>query len=110
MQENQNPDQYATYNGLNRPAMIMGVPLMLLLTLGIVGLFGTFIFIAVAGAKGFIFTGCIFLIAFGVKLLCDKDPNALKVIKMNLKGRLIYLKQGNSIIGFDSTGLRKWER
>lgn len=113
MQQPKEKDQYATYNGLNRPAMAMGIPLMLLLLLGFIGVFGTFLCLFMFGAKGFVFTAFIFLVTFALKLICEKDPNALDVVKMNMKGWFINLRQNiavmgkDSIIGFDSTGIKK---
>ncbi|MGL4928266.1 MAG: VirB3 family type IV secretion system protein [Plesiomonas shigelloides] len=100
---------YATYNGLNRPAMLMGIPLMLFLALGFIGVFGTFIAIFTFGAKGFAFTATVLLCGFGLKLLCEFDPNALNVIKMNMSGLLINFRQQDKIIGFDSTGIKPCE-
>ncbi|MGL5290036.1 MAG: VirB3 family type IV secretion system protein [Aeromonas sp.] len=103
--------KYITYNGLNRPAMVMGVPLMLLLGMGFLGVFGTAILMSAFGVNAFIFTAIILLVTFAIKLTCENDPNALSVLKMNLNGVLLSLRQNigtlgkETIVAFDSTGV-----
>lgn len=113
MGEEKEITMYATYNGLNRPAMFKGIPLMPLLVLAFVGVFGTLLFAFIFGPKGLVFTAIIFLIGFVLKLICENDPRALEVHKMELKGAFINIRQNinvigkDSIVGFDSTGIKK---
>lgn len=97
-------NQYATYNGLNRPAMVMGVPLMLLLFSGFVAVFGGFGAIYLFGAKGLIVPSVLFLFLFIVRLFCDSDPNALRVLHLQFKGFLLKVKHQDIITGFSSVG------
>lgn len=98
------PPEYATYNGLNRPAMIMGVPLLLLLAVGFFAVFGGYAAIYIYGVKGFSVPVIAGFCLFAVRTACENDPNALEVIKLNLKGKRLQLLHGENIIGYDSTG------
>lgn len=98
------PPEYATYNGLNRPAMVKGVPLLLLLAVGFFAIFGGFLAIYFYGAKGFSLPVISGFFLFAVRSVCENDPNALEVIKLNLKGKKMQLLHGETIIGYDSTG------
>ncbi|MBY5246584.1 VirB3 family type IV secretion system protein [Klebsiella quasipneumoniae] len=78
---------YCSFNFINKPAMIMGIPF---------GIFMTGIFLMVLLGFGLFFTvgiigtviaeALIVLSMTSVKLLCENDPNALKFIKYRLKG------------------------
>ncbi|EGH9360840.1 conjugal transfer protein TraD [Salmonella enterica] len=93
---------YLTYNGLNRPAMVRGVPLMLLLSCGFLATFSGFIAIYFIGVFGLIFPVFFGVFLLGVKVVCENDPNALRVLKLSLSGMLLKLKHGEMITGFDS--------
>jgi len=95
-------DAYFTYNGLNRPAMAAGVPLMLLLSCGFIAVFFGFLAVYFIGAFGLIVPALIGMFLFAVRIMCENDPNALRVIKLSLKGMLLKLKHGDLITGFDS--------
>lgn len=100
-------DSYYTYNGLNRPAMVRGVPFMLLLTCGFLAIFTGFLGIYFLGAFGLVFPVLIAAFLFAVKIICENDPNALRVVKLSLSGMLLKLKHGDSITGFDSGGYKE---
>lgn len=89
-------DVYLTYNGLNRPALVMGIPILLLLALGLFSLITAFIGIKVFGLVGIIPTGICFLIGLLIRSLTESDPNALKVVSFKLKG--VFLKLGSPIL------------
>jgi len=94
--------EYMTYNGLNRPAMIKGIPLMLGLVVCFIAAFGGFIAIYLCGFKGFIFPISCILFLFFVRVLCENDPNALTVHRLSLAGMWLKIKHGDSVIGFSS--------
>ncbi|ENO8530929.1 VirB3 family type IV secretion system protein [Escherichia coli] len=94
--------QYATYNGLNRPAMVMGVPLLLLLAVGFIAVFCGFAAIYFWGGVGLIIPALCFLFLFIVRLFCDSDPNALRVLRLQLKGFMLKLKHQDTVTGFSS--------
>lgn len=88
--------QYLSFNGLNRPALIIGVPLMLLLPLLMVTMLSTFLLVHFFGLTGMMpvlfAAGIIFL----VRILTENDPNALAVLKYRLKG--LAVRKGKSMI------------
>jgi len=62
-------DVYFTYNGLNRPAMVRGVPLMLLLSCGFIATFSGFIGVFFLGVFGLVFPLLIGAFLFIVKVI-----------------------------------------
>lgn len=96
-QENEElKDVYLTYNGLNRPALVKGVPILLLLTLSGISLVTALVGMYFFGVIGLIPTGICFLIGLIVRSMTENDPNALKVISFKLKG--VALKLGSPIL------------
>ncbi|MDE9544132.1 VirB3 family type IV secretion system protein [Xenorhabdus bovienii] len=96
-QENEElKDIYLTYNGLNRPALVMGVPIILLLSLFGIGLITAMVGVYFLGLIGFIPAGICFLCIMIIRLLTESDSNALKVISFKLKG--FVLKAGNPVL------------
>ncbi|WP_323085857.1 VirB3 family type IV secretion system protein [Providencia alcalifaciens] len=96
-QENEElKDLYLTYNGLNRPALVMGVPILLLLALGLFSLITAFVGIRAFGLVGIIPAGVCFLFVLIIRSLTESDPNALKVIAFKFKG--FALKLGSPVL------------
>ncbi|WP_258086635.1 VirB3 family type IV secretion system protein [Xenorhabdus bovienii] len=96
-QENEElKDVYLTYNGLNRPALVMGVPIILLLSLLGTALITAIIGIKLFGLIGFIPAGICFLCIIIIRSLTENDPNSLKVISFKLKG--FSLKAGSPVL------------
>ena len=93
---------FLSYNGLNRPAMVMGVPLMLFLSVGFLAVFGGFGCMFMWGISGLIFPALCFLFLFIVRIICENDPNALSVMNLQLKGYFLKVIHRDSIIGFSS--------
>lgn len=94
-------NMYATYNGLNRPAMYMGVPLILLLSTGFLAVFGGFGAIFLWGFAGLFLPGMAGLFLFFVRMLCESDPNALRVIRLVAEGVILKIKHQDKIVGYD---------
>ncbi|WGM03939.1 VirB3 family type IV secretion system protein [Arsenophonus nasoniae] len=88
--------QYLSFNGFNRPALIMGVPLMLLLPLLMVTMLSTFTLVHFFGLVGGIPILIAGIIIFLVRILTENDPNALAVLKCRLKG--VVVRKGKSTI------------
>lgn len=88
--------EYLSYNGFNRPALVMGVPLMLMLPIFAFAIFGTFIGVSLFGVVGIIPAGISILLIVVIRAMTENDPNALKVIAFNIKGFLI--KFGSPIL------------
>lgn len=102
MEENKKVE-YITYNGFNRPALVFGVPLLLLVGLGMFALVGFFgMIILFDFFKALIIPFLVGIILFIVRAMCETDPNAMRVAKLRLKGLLKKFSQGNSIISFHS--------
>ncbi|ECT8230231.1 conjugal transfer protein TraD [Salmonella enterica subsp. enterica serovar Enteritidis] len=101
MNENEK-NVFATYNGLNRPAMVMGVPLLLLLAVGFLAVFGGFTALYFWGLSGLLVPGLCFLFLFIIRLICENDPNALRVLKLQFNGMVLKVKHRDSVIGFSS--------
>lgn len=78
--------KYITYNGLNRPALSAGVPLMILLPMFVLGLLFAFVGVYNFGMKGITPTLGIVVVWFFIRLAVENDPNALDVISLKIKG------------------------
>lgn len=89
--------EYLTYNGFNRPALVAGVPLMLMLPILGFSIFGGFIFVNIFGLFGIIPVGLSLLSIIVIRAMTDNDPNALRVVRFNLKG--FFIKLGVPILG-----------
>ncbi|EPR9285179.1 VirB3 family type IV secretion system protein [Escherichia coli] len=101
MDENEK-NVFATYNGLNRPAMVMGVPLLLLLAVGFLAVFGGFTAMFFWGLSGLLVPALCFLFLFIIRLICENDPNALRVLKLQFKGMILKIMHRDTVIGFSS--------
>ncbi|AXH60550.1 VirB3 family type IV secretion system protein [Providencia huaxiensis] len=88
--------EYLTYNGFNRPALVAGVPLMLMLPILGFAIFGGFIFVNIFGLFGIIPVGISLLSIIVIRAMTDNDPNALRVVRFNLKG--FFIKLGKPIL------------
>jgi type IV secretion system protein VirB3 len=96
-------DTFPSFNGMNRPAMVYGIPMVL-------GIF-TALFIVLSLFAGFYaklgyfawiapLTGLFFLVF--IKVVCEDDPNALAFIKWRIRAILLKISQGNSVIYLSS--------
>ena len=86
-------ESYPSFNGMNRPAMVFGVPMVAALFV--------LCFMVVSGFLGsFLNWGfySLILYLFFLKIICEDDPNALAFIKWRLKAILIKQAQGNPVI------------
>lgn len=92
-------ESFPSFNGMNRPAMVMGTPM-------IPALFTLTLMIATAFLGGFLdwgvysfilpSIGAIYLLF--LKIACEDDPNALAFIKWRIKAIFIKQGQGNPVI------------
>ncbi|EFL2297890.1 hypothetical protein AOC66_004871 [Escherichia coli] len=74
---------FLSYNGLNRPVMVRGVPLMLFLSVGFLAVFGGFGCMFMWGISGLIFPALCFLFLF-----IDRNLNPKKIKKTPKNGCL----------------------
>lgn len=80
---------YLAYNGFNRPALVMGVPIMILLPLMFVAFFGGFIGFSFYGLKGLMPAGFSLLSIIVIRGMTENDPNALSLVSLKVKGFMI---------------------
>lgn len=85
MNENINTE-YPTFNGLNRQAMIWGVPLMPLAVCGFVLMMLTMIAMPfLANGKALLLLGLLIPIFFGLKSISANDDQAIKIYQEEIK-------------------------
>jgi len=112
--DDKNIDEYITYNGFNRPALVMGVPLLFLLGLGMFAMFGFFLGLIIFGFfKAIIFPFISGVVFFIVRAMCETEPNAMRIAKLRFNGFLLKFFQRSNVISFhcgDSFIRRKYER
>ena len=93
-------DSFPSFNGMNRPAMVYGVPMVLgiFTALFIIASFFGGLFMGLGGYVSAILPsiGIIFLIF--IKLICEDDPNALAFIKWRFRAIVLKIVQGNPVI------------
>jgi len=93
-------DSFPSFNGMNRPAMVYGVPMVL-------GIF-TVLFIIVSFFGGLLLKVGIYISAvlpslgfaflLFIRIICEDDPNAFAFVRWRLKAILLKIIQGNPII------------
>lgn len=114
METDKKVDEYITYNGFNRPALVMGVPLLLLLGLGMFAMFGFFLgFVLFGFLKAIIFPFISGMLFFIVRSMCETEPNAMRITKLRLSGFFLKMLQRNNVISFhcgDDFIRRKYEK
>lgn len=74
-----------TFSGLDRPAMVLGAPLkplgVIFLSLAII----TMPFLLIYGIRAFLILSLIIPVYLILRFLCEKDENALNVLRYSLK-------------------------
>lgn len=78
---------YCSFNFINKPAMIIGIPFGIFMCgifLLLISFFGLFFTVGLIAAL--VAVALIVLAMTVIKLLCENDPNALKFLKYRLKG------------------------
>lgn len=80
---------YCSFNFINKPAMIIGIPFGIFMTgIFLLVFLGFGLFFTVGFISAVIAAALILLTLTAVKLLCENDPNALKFLKYRIKGYL----------------------
>lgn len=80
---------YCSFNFINKPAMIIGIPFGIFMTGIFLLVFVVFgLFFTVGFISAIIAAALILLALTTVRLLCENDPNALKFLKYRIKGYL----------------------
>lgn len=77
--------EYPTYNGMNRAAMVWGVPIMPIALCGFVLMMLSMVGASVLGGRAFLLLGLILPIFFGLKSISANDDQAVKIYTEELK-------------------------
>lgn len=105
--------QFSSYNGLDRVALVAGIPLVPFILLGTVSVFISFIAQYFLGIIGFAFLILFLPIFLFVRQITATDDQALRIlaieIKFTLKRRL-YKEYGNTLTFLSSKYLRNEKR
>lgn len=80
--------EYPTYNGMNRAAMVWGVPLIPIAITGFVLMMTSLIGTALLGSRAFFILSLILPIFFSLKTICANDDQAVKIYIEELKWSL----------------------
>lgn len=88
--------EYLAYNGFNRPALVMGVPMMILLPIMFVAMFSGFVFANMFGLVGLMPAGFCLLSVIVLRAMTEHDPNAINVAIFRARG--LILKKGKAVI------------
>lgn len=77
--------EYPTYNGMNRAAMVWGVPIMPIALCGFVLMMLSMVGASVLGGRAFLLLGLILPVFFGLKSISANDDQAVKIYTEELK-------------------------
>lgn len=96
---NEDPE-YASYNGLNRPALIRGIPLMPALACAFFMVIFGFAALYAWGIVGLVVPLFFAIPLLIMKVLCADDPNALSLFRWSFQGSILRIKQKKSVLVF----------
>lgn len=86
--------EYFTYNGLNRPSVIFGVPILVFLSCLVISVLSVFL-LKYIGFFALIPVFICFISCIFIRVITEDDPNALPFVTLKLKG---FLLKRNSIL------------
>lgn len=101
-------EKFPSFNGLNRPAMMFGVPMVAALFTLIFMIITAFLGVMLGAGKYSLilpFFGFCYLIF--LKIICADDPNALAIVQYRLQARLLKISQGNPVIYLTSNSTKR---
>lgn len=96
--ENGLHDEYLTYNGMNRPVLFRGIPLIPFIICLFLLLLTFFTGVLTIGTKGLFLPVLIIAFMIALKQRCAIDPNAGRVDAMNFKGFALKGFSNNTIL------------
>ncbi len=96
MIEEQLPIEYISYNGLGRNPTIWGIPYMVGLAILCISMLGGLVLGTFVGGAGWLFSLIGIPLALFVKMLCETDDRAIKILMLEAKWTLIKKLTGNS--------------
>ena len=92
--------EYPTYNGMNRPAMLAGAPLMPLIISFFILMFIGMIAQQFIGSSALLIVGLILPIYFGLKTISENDDQAIKIYALEAKWLLRRILSGAGLRTF----------
>ena len=92
--------EYPTYNGMNRPAMLAGAPLMPLIICFFILMFIGMIAQLFVGSSALLVVGLILPIYFGLKTITENDDQAMKIYALEAKWLLRRILSGAGLRTF----------
>lgn len=101
---------FPSFNGMNRPAMVLGIPMVeanfVLCFVVFFGFLGSFLD---WGKYSLILPSFGGLYLLFLKIVCEDDPNATAFIKWRIKAVLLKWGQGNPVILLNSENKKREE-
>lgn len=101
MAEGQQPDkpqEYMSFNGLGRKAMIpvLGIPYMAALALSCIFMLGGVVLGFIFGPAGMLFALVALPVGFFIRLLCETDDRAIEILLLEVKWAVLKLIGGTA--------------
>lgn len=109
--DDEKTNKYTTFNGLGRPALAWGVPVMVLISFIFAVIFTLFLgFIIGWGVFSFIIPFILLSILFFLKIKCETNDKAIDIMKLDLMGLFLMIKSGGGIISLTANQYSKKEK
>lgn len=100
MQDENIHTEFSTYNGMNRPAMMFGAPLMPMVIAIFILMMVAMIAQLIIGKTGLLLAGLIIPIYFGLKTISQNDDQAFAIYALEAKWLLRRIAAGAKLATF----------
>lgn len=104
--------EFSSYNGLDRTALFMGIPLLACVALLVLGVFIMFVGMYFFSVIGFLFALVVVPIGFFLRTITMHDDKALQILAIEMKlrtKRVAYDSMGNTLTFVPERYLRRKE-
>ena len=104
--------EFSSYNGLDRTALFMGIPLLACVALLVLGVFIMFVGMYFFSVIGFLFALVVVPIGFFLRTITMNDDKALQILAIEMKfraKRVAYDLMGNTLTFVPERYLRRKE-
>lgn len=104
--------EFSSYNGLDRTALFMGIPLLACVALLVLGVFIMFVGMYFFSVIGFLFALAVIPIGFFLRTITMNDDKALQILAIEMKlraKRVAYDLMGNTLTFVPERYLRRKE-
>lgn len=104
--------EFSSYNGLDRTALFMGIPLLACVALLVLGVFIMFVGMYFFDVIGFLFALVVVPIGFFLRTITMNDDKALQILAIEMKlraKRVAYDLMGNTLTFVPERYLRRKE-